>query len=137
MSAKDKYHDAVIHALQKAGWQIVSQQERIRIDKRGVFIDIRAVRGDDTVIVQIFVEVKGFENMPSAVEYLESTVGQYVLYRAILETKQSDAALYLAVPEAAYRGILSEEIGQIAIHKLNIKLIVFDTTTEEIVLWIN
>jgi hypothetical protein len=137
MAAKDKYHDVVVRALEKDGWHIMSQQEKIGIDKRRIYIDLRATRGEDTVAIQIIVEVKGFENMPSPVDYLESAVGQYVLYRAILETKEPEVTLYLAVPAPAYNGILSEEIGQIAIQKLNIKLIVFDTAREEIVLWIN
>ena len=42
----------------------------------------------------------------------------------------------MAVPLAAYEGVLSEEIGQLAIGKLGIRLIVFDPKRQEIVKWI-
>lgn len=62
--------------------------------------------------VAILVEVKGFENMPSPVDYLAEAVGKYVLYRSTLDYVGITEPLYLAVPHAAYMGILSEVIGQ-------------------------
>jgi hypothetical protein len=133
MAAKDKYHEAVAQALRKAGWTVISQYELI-VGGRSLFIDIQATKNDLQII--ILVEVKGFERMASPVSYLADSVGQYVLYRAILEDGGSEIPLYMAVPEAAYEGILSEPIGQIAIERLKIKLLIFDPFKEEIVRWI-
>jgi len=44
--------------------------------------------------------------------------------------------LFIAVPTTAYAGILSEDIGQQAIARVGINLIVFDPIAEEIVQWI-
>lgn len=134
MPVKDKYHDTVIRALQKDGWTIDEQQMRLLVDKRRLWIDLRVSRGDLTVTVLI--EVKGFENIPSPVDYLYSAVGQYIIYRAIIEEKGPHLPLYMAIPLDAYMGILSEEIGRLTVRKLNIRLIVFDPDSEEIVQWI-
>lgn len=43
----------------------------------------------------------------------------------------------MAVPEAAYPGILSEEIGKQTLKHNNVRLLVFDPDREEIVRWID
>lgn len=134
MPAKDRYHDAVIHALIKDGWAIADEQVAVILGERRLWIDIEAVKADDRLT--ILIEVKGFENMPSPVDYLAEAVGKYVLYRAALDYGEITAPLFMAVPIAAYDGILSEDIGRQAIAKAGINLIVFNPVEEEIALWI-
>jgi hypothetical protein len=43
----------------------------------------------------------------------------------------------MAVPEAAYRGILSEAIGQQTLQQNAVKLLIFDPESEEIIEWID
>lgn len=131
MPAKDRYHAQVIRALTKAGWAITGQQISLILAERRLWVDIRAFK-----VSPALVEVKGFENMPSPIDYLESAVGQYVLYQAALEYLSIATPLFLAVPEAAYNGILSEDIGQAVIRKADIHLVVFNPELEEIVQWI-
>jgi Holliday junction resolvase-like predicted endonuclease len=61
MPRKDTYHDLVIRALLKAGWQIVDEQSPFSIEQRTLFIDIEAQMEGETRLV--FVEVKGFNNV--------------------------------------------------------------------------
>jgi len=82
MPANDRYHDVVIRALVKAGWRVIAEQAAVLIGGRRLWIDIEAAKGSDSL--SILVEVKGFENMPSPVNYLAEAVGKYVLYRAAL-----------------------------------------------------
>ena len=84
----------------------------------------------------ILVEVKGFDTVASPVAYLADAIGQCVLYQAILEYVGITDQLYMAVPAAAFEGILGEEIGRQAIRKAQIRVIVFDAQQEEIVRWI-
>jgi XisH protein len=74
--------------------------------------------------------------MPSEVAYLQLVLGQYLLYRAIIEDVEHGEALYLAVPVHAYNGIFDEYIGQLAIHHFGLKLIIFDIKREAIIKWI-
>jgi XisH protein len=133
MPAKDKYHDVVVRALKKDGWTVKAEQIPFRVGGRRVIIDIQAVsRIEDKIIL---VEVKGFENMPSPVDYLASAVGQYVLYRAILEVLGIQWSLFVVVPIAAYRDVLAQGMGKIAVEKLAIRLMIFDPSSEEVVKW--
>jgi hypothetical protein len=99
-----------------------------------LWIDLRAVMASDSLVVLI--EVKGFEKMPSPVDYLASAVGQYVLYRAALDLVGLSTPLYLAVPVAAYEGILGETLGKQAVETAGIRIMLFDPITEEIIQWI-
>jgi len=110
LPAKDRYHDTVVHALRKAGWSHIDEQIGIILEDRRLWIDIRARK--ETEQLAVLIEVKGFKNKRSPVEYLAHATGQYTLYQAVLHYLQIALPLYLAVPEAAYRGILSEEIGK-------------------------
>ena len=134
MPAKDRYHDVVVRALQKDGWTIIAEQVALSMPARRLWIDIRAQKEAQNAL--ILVEVKGFETLASAVAYLADAIGQCVLYQAILEYVGITDQLYMAVPAAAFEGILGEEIGRQAIRKAQIRVIVFDAQQEEIVRWI-
>jgi hypothetical protein len=133
--AKDYYHDAVIRSLEKDGWTIEAEQVRLELENRWLWIDMQAVKSvDDRAIL---IEVKGFQNMASPVDYLAAAVGKYVLYRAVLEYLQIEMQLYMAVPIDAYHGILSEEIGLQVIQRTKIHLMTFDPVEEVVVQWIS
>jgi hypothetical protein len=134
LPAKDRYHDTVIRALKKAGWTITSEQFPIVVEDRHLWVDIRAEKEQERLA--ILVEVKGFENTPSPVEYLASATGKYSLYLAALDYVGSPIPLYMAVPMPAYNGILSEELGKLALGRVKMHLIIFDSESEEIVQWI-
>ena len=134
MPAKDRHHDAVVHALIKAEWVITDEQVAVILGERRLWIDIEAV--DPSGRRVILVEVKGFEHMPSPVDYLADAVGKYVLYRAALTYGEVETPLFMAIPVAAYNGIFSEDIGQQALAAAAISLIVFDPIHEEIIAWI-
>jgi hypothetical protein len=70
------------------------------------------------------------------VKSLTDAVGQYVTYQAALNVLEDKTPLYLAVPLAAYEGILSELIGYELIRQLHIKIVLFDPEREEIARWI-
>lgn len=135
LPAKDAYHFTVVHALASEGWTTTDEQVALVLENRRLWIDIEATKIAESIV--ILVEVKGFEDLLSPVTYLAAAVGKYILYTAILETLGIATPLYMAVPVDAYNGILSEEIGQIALKKAAIKLIVFDPETEEILQWLH
>lgn len=134
MPAKDRYHDVVVRALKKDGWTIVGEQVTLSMPARRLWVDIRALK--ESAHIAIMVEVKGFENMSSPVQYLADAIGQCVLYQTILEYAGMPDQLYMAVPAAAFAGILGEEIGRQAMHKAHASVIVFDPEQEEIMRWI-
>ena len=74
---------------------------------------------------------------PSAVADLQQALGQYALYRLALAELQPDRPIYLAIPTEVYTGILDEPLGRLAVVGLNLRLVVFDPTTREVVQWIS
>lgn len=134
MPAKDRYHDAVKHALIKDGWVIDEEQYPLTVDKRNLWIDLLATK--DIPQLVILVEVKELAEVDSAIEALANAVGKVVLYRLALQFKNIQLPLFLAVSKGSYDGILSERIGQLVLAHEDITLIVVDADKEEIAQWI-
>ncbi|MGH2343642.1 MAG: element excision factor XisH family protein [Chloroflexota bacterium] len=61
--ANDRYHDTVVRALTKDGWTVTAQQVAVAVPGRRLWIDLRATKVRDSLVVLI--EVKGFEKMPA------------------------------------------------------------------------
>jgi hypothetical protein len=129
VAAKDKYHEVVVRALRKANYNIEVEQYGLVYGKRRMWVDLLVSR--DSFQIALLVEIKGFE-AASSIDYFYSVVGQYVTYRAIIEEQLEPFPLYLAVPEAAMNGFLSEQVCQKVIERLKILFIVFDPLLEEV-----
>jgi hypothetical protein len=133
MPAKDVYHDLVVKMLRRERWNVIQEQVLVTIPKRKLWIDLRV---QNSMGEKALVEVKSFLNVPSPVEYLSAALGKYILYRAILDSFISDEPLFMAVPRTAYDGILNEPVGQIAIDKGQLKLVVFGLLERDKLVWI-
>ena len=83
---------------------------------------------------RIAVEVKSFLGA-SQMHDLEVALGQFLLYRSILEEQEPDRLLFLAIPDEP-AAILDEPVGQLLIAKHLIQAVVFDPQKEEILRWI-
>jgi hypothetical protein len=132
--AKDIYHDKVVNALRKDGWTILTEQYTITVDEKRIWIDIRAAK--EAMRRIILVEVKSFYNLQDSIEALANAVGKYSLYSAIIEMKDIQEDLFLAIPKVAYEGIFSTRVAQALLTRENVKFIVFDVEKEEILQWI-
>ncbi|MBC6481757.1 MAG: XisH family protein [Hormoscilla sp. GUM202] len=138
MPAKDIYHETVKTALTKDGWTITDDPFKLKWGLRELFVDLGAKK----IIVaqngerQIVVEIKTFRGH-SQIYDLQQCLGQYLLYRTILEESKSEDRLYLAIRKAIYEQIFSEAIGTLVIRKFHLRLLIFDSGREEIVQWIN
>ena len=85
---------------------------------------------------KIAVEIKSFIGK-SPINELENALGQYILYRNIIEETEPERLIYLAIRKSTYQEIFSEPIGTLTIQKSQLYLLVFDDEKEEIVQWIN
>ncbi|WP_292761629.1 element excision factor XisH family protein [Nostoc sp. NOS(2021)] len=68
---------------------------------------------------------------------MKETLGQYDIYRYLLEETATDRKLYVAVGAIAYQSFFNQDVIQLILHKHQLPLIVVDTDTEEITQWIN
>lgn len=138
MPAKDLYHDTVKTALIKDGWTITQDPLTLTIGTRPALVDLGADKlfAAEKDARKIAVEIKSFLS-PSPMNDLEKAIGQFLLYSDILSEQEPDRILYLAIPIAAYRGIFSEEVGQLILKRRpEFKLLVFNPILQEISQWI-
>jgi hypothetical protein len=135
--ARDIYHNTVKFALEKDGWTITHDPFPLQIGKKRLSADLGAERliSAEKGTQRIVVEVKSFVGQ-SDVKDLEQALGQYVLYRQILNEMGSDRHLYLAVSQATFNSVFTIELGQVLLKNQIIKLIVFEAESEAIVQWI-
>jgi hypothetical protein len=136
MPAKDKYHDALRSALVKDGWTITDDPFRLVWGERDFFVDLGAERvvAAEKAGKRIAVEVKSFL-AASPMHDLELALGQFLLYRSILEEQDPERVLFLANPDEPAE-ILDEPAGQLLIAKHLMRALVFDPQKEEILRWI-
>jgi hypothetical protein len=135
--AKDIYHDTVKRALQKDGWIITHDPFPLQIGRKRLSADLGAERliNAEKGTQKIVVEVKSFVGR-SDVKDLEQALGQYILYRQVLNEMRIDRSLYLAISQAIFNSVFTIELGQVLLKNQIIKLIVFDDKSEAIVQWI-
>ncbi len=136
MPAKDIYHDVVKNALIKDGWAITHDPLRLKWGNDLLYVDLGAeqlltAKKEDR---KIAVEVKSFVSYSSMAD-LENALGQYILYRNIIEELEPDWTLYLAVHEEVFATIFEESLGQMLIRKNHLKLLIFNRAEEVIVKW--
>lgn len=147
MPQRDSIHQSVKSALVADGWEITDDPYVIAFGERFLFVDlaakdrnvgqspevgfIGAMRGG----VRIAVEVKELRGQSVLVE-LEQAIGQYVLYRLLLNRVDPGRSIYLAVPSSAYRELFAEPIGELVISDLPLNLLVVDIEKERISRWI-
>lgn len=137
MPAKDIYHDTVKRALQKDGWIITHDPFPLQIGRKRLSADLGAERliNAEKGTQKIVVEVKSFVGR-SDVKDLEQALGQYILYRQVLNEMRIDRSLYLAISQPIFNSVFTIELGQVLLKNQIIKLIVFDEKSEAIVQWI-
>lgn len=137
MPARDLYHDSVKKALVKDGWRITHDPLRLTWGKKDMYVDLGAERlmaaqKDNELIA---VEVKSFIGASSMAD-LEGAIGQYILYFDVLQEREPNRTLYVAVRQKAYEEVFEDPLGQLLLAKKRLKLVVFDDHTDTILQWI-
>lgn len=135
--AKDIYHRTVKIALEKDGWTITDDPLTLKVGGRSAFVDLGAEKlfAAEKEGKRIAVEVKSFIS-PSPVKDLEQALGQYIMYSQVLEQQNFNRLLYLAIPQSVFLDFFSEELPQLMVQLNNLKLLIFDSDSQEIVKWI-
>jgi hypothetical protein len=146
MPQRDAIHYIVRQALIKEGWEITDDPYVISYGERFLFIDLAArvdtLNGTAGEFIgarrgksQIAVEIKEFRGY-SAIADLEQAIGQYVLYRLLLEQVDPGRELYLAIADTTFNAIFSEPIGDLVIRELPMKLLIVNVEAVEVRQWI-
>ncbi|MBD2440263.1 XisH family protein [Nostoc sp. FACHB-110] len=138
MPAKDIYHDAVKNALIKDGWTITADPYFLQYQDAELYADLFAEKAllAEQEGRKIVVEVKSFIS-PSLMKDFQNALGQYILYRDILQLANKKYDIYLAIRDTIFETFFQRKSIQAVVKLHQIKLIVFNNEREEINLWTN
>ena len=137
MPALDKFHDVVKHALIKDGWTITDDPLYLQYEGTDVSIDFGAEKliAAEKQGEQIAVEVKSF--LADSILYeFHQVVGQCVDYQVMIEQAAPERTLYIAVPANVYDLFFQRPFAQLVIHRVQMKLLVYDIQREVVDSWI-
>ena len=106
------------------------------VGQQDVYVDFGAERllAAEKTGQRIAVEIKSFLGA-SDTRDLEQAVGQYLLYRAIIERTDPKRQLFLAVPVDAWNDTFLDSLGQLMLESYHLNVIAFDHVTEEVIVW--
>jgi hypothetical protein len=136
--AKDIYHNAVKNALIKDGWRILADSYFLQYEDAQLYADLLAEKtllaeqNDRTIVV----EIKSFIN-PSPMRDFELALGQYIVYRDILDLSEKHYAIYLAVKDTVFESFFQRKSVKAIVKRHQVEFIVFNNEQEEIVSWIS
>jgi hypothetical protein len=135
---KDVIHEAVKNALIKDGWTITADPYVIDYDDLTLFADLAADRAlaAEKEGRRIALEIKSFLGR-SEVREFETALGQYQLYRGLLEVTDPSRKLFLAVRDATYDDFLQRPAIRLVVRRFQVALVVVNVESEEINQWIS
>ena len=136
--AKDAIHDAVKNALIKDGWTILREQVHLSFGELEGYVDIAAQRLPIMAVRdnhQLLVEVKSFSGR-SFMRQLQQAIGQYTLYRDMIELSGLTHHLVLAISDFVYDTYFARPATTLIMHRHRISLLVVQIESEEIFKWI-
>lgn len=133
MPAKDFYHEAVKNALIKDGWVILADPYRIKYKDAELFADLAVERplAAEQNGRKIVVEIKSFLS-PSPMRDFELALGQYILYRNLINLTEPEYRIYLAIKDTIYVNFFQRDSIQDIVKINQLLLIVVDMEKEEI-----
>lgn len=135
--AKDIIHDAIKNALIKDGWTITADPFQLNFEEVSLAVDLAAEKLLEAQRdhQKILVEVKSFLGRSFAKEF-QGALGQYQVYFGMLEASGNPSTLYLAISDVVYRRFFQQNAYQMLIERFQLRLLVVDIESEEVVLWI-
>jgi XisH protein len=137
MPAKDIYHDAVKNALIKDGWSITADPYVIQYEDATLYADLAAERpiAAQRQNQNIVVEIKSFIGR-SLMHDFHGALGQYIVYRNLIQLTEPEYVLYLAIDDIVYEEFFQRKSIQAVASENQLLLIVIDMKKEEIQQWI-
>ena len=138
MPAKDLYHDRVKNALIKDGWTITDDPYFIKYEDAELFADLAAEKplAAERQGQKIVVEIKSFVGKSLMYDF-HSALGQYIVYRKLIQLTEPEYKLYLAVDDIVYGEFFQRKSVQAVSNENNVLLIVVDMEKEVIKQWIS
>ena len=138
MPRKDKYHEAVVKALQNDGWAITDDPLSVQTPGTEFQIDLAA----EQIIIsaersgeKIAVEVKSLIGHTFFYDYYQA-LGQFMVYKIALELVYPEKTLFLAIPKVAYDELRQSYAFRESWTRYRVNLLVFNHKSKIVAKWI-
>ncbi|MEM8527093.1 MAG: element excision factor XisH family protein [Bacteroidota bacterium] len=134
---RDKIHDAIRRAFEKAGWNVVKDPFNVTLKGATIGIDLAVEKVIEFAKEEerVLVEIKTLEKKSILYEFY-SVYGQYSFYEYWISKKGINQPLYLAVSVEAYNRISKLRALKEWIEDQEINFVIVDVIKERIVKWI-
>ena len=138
MPAKDTYHNEVKNALLKDGWIITADPYFIKYEDAELYADLAAEKpiAAEREGQKIVVEIKSFIGRSLMYDF-HSALGQYIVYRNLIQLTAPEYTLYLAIDDVVYTNFFQPKSIQVITKENHLLLMVVEMEKEEIMQWIN
>ena len=138
MPAKDIYHNEVKNALLKDGWTITADPYFIKYEDAELYADLAA---EKPIAAQrqgqkIVVEIKSFVGRSLMYDF-HGALGQYMVYRNLIQFTDPEYKLYLAIDDIVYKNFFQRKSIQLITNENKLLLMIVEMEKEEILQWIN
>ena len=132
--ARDIFHQQV-----KDGWKITHDPFTIRISqttKLQIDLAAESAIAAERASERIAVEIKSFIG-DSDISSFHMALGQYLNYCQALEEYDPERIAYLAIPIETYQDFFQLPFIQRSLNRNQVKLVIYDPQTKEIMQWIS
>lgn len=138
MPAKDTYHNEVKNALLKDGWIITADPYFIKYEDAELYADLAAEKpiAAEREGQKIVVEIKSFIGRSLMYDF-HSALGQYIVYRNLIQLTAPEYTLYLAIDDVVYTNFFQRKSIQVITKENQLLLMVVEMEKEEILQWTN
>lgn len=138
MPAKDIYHNAVKNALVKDGWKITADPYFIKYEDAELYADLAAEKpiAAERDEQKIVVEIKSFVGRSLMYDF-HGALGQYVVYRNLIQLTEPEYTLYLAIDDVVYKNFFQRKSIQVITKENQLLLMIVEMEKEKILQWIN
>lgn len=137
MPAKDIYHDAVKNALIRDKWTITADPYIIKYEDAELYADLAAEKpiAAERQGQRIVVEIKSFIGKSPMTDF-HNALGQYIVYRNLIQLTEPDYQLFLAIDSITYSDFFQRPSIQAITHQNSLHLLVVNVSQEQIEQWI-
>ena len=130
-------HEAVSTALTKDGWSITADPYIIKYEDAKLYADLAAEKpiAAERQGRKIVVEIKSFIGK-SPMNDFHHALGQYIVYRNLIQLTEPEYTLYLAIDSITYEKFFNRQSIQVVTKQNQLLLIIVNIEQENIEQWI-
>ena len=138
MPAKDLFHKPLKSSLTKDGWTITADPYSIKYEDAELYADLAAEKpiAAERQGQKIIVEIKSFVGRSLMYDF-HNALGQYIVYRNLIQLTAPEYKLYLAIDDVVYKDFFQRKSIQMIVQENQLFLMVVEMEKEEILQWTN